>query len=426
MLSSWWSPTSSVICTTASSDGSPETSLRSLSTHTTTAGSNSTQYNEHTDLYLTLCLLQLRTEEGGTLVVPSGPVITYSCSRLFLERPVVRLHGGMQRTFWTQRFSSTEWHRADKKRVHVRLHYVELTQGALAYHWWIHTKGFFIPSAKCPVWTASTARVTLAQRVDGLLTRVASCAFTEEHSCKTSGGVEVTKVLRTCQSLFIGQEAWSFRTSSGTEVTRPDPDPQPQPEPTPETSGDAEAVAREVPSLHIYSEIKRMTSFPLKLRALRQAFTTTLSEAGCRYSLREAGCMMLEDLAALNDRDVRLFQQLYHRLLVTAESPSCGEGVVEELAEIGIQLFNFMDVIFEVVLLRIQAGAEPQICPRPGGFLHHLMAVISSVSAVTRQSRPRADQCLLLVRNAMLLFLESVFTLEESEYSSPGSLFRAV
>ncbi|XP_066517860.1 mitoguardin 1-like [Hoplias malabaricus] len=169
-----------------------------------------------------------------------------------------------------------------------------------------------------------------------------------------------------------------------------------------------------------------MTSFPLKLRALRQAVTTTLSEAGCRCSLREAGRMMLEDLAALNDRDVRLFQQLYHRLLVTAESPSCREGVVEELAEIGIQLFNFMDIIFEVVLLRIQAGAEPQICPRPGGFLHHLMAVISSVSAVTRQSRPRADQCLLLVRNAMLLFLESVFTLEESEYSSPGSLFRAV
>ncbi|XP_066512334.1 uncharacterized protein [Hoplias malabaricus] len=279
----------------------------------------------------------------------------------------------MQRTFWTLRFFSTEWHRADKKRVHVRLHYVELTRGALAYHWWIHTKGFFIPSAKCPVWTASTARVTLAQRVDGLLTPVASCAFTEEHSCKTSGGVEegpsfldlifvecllknhctalfpstecvvvvqVTEVLRTCQSLFIGQEAWSFRTSSGTEVTRPDPDPQLQPEPTPETSGDAEAVAREVPSLHIYSEIKRMTSFPLKLRALRQAFTTTLSEAGCRCSLREAGRMMLEDLAALNDRDVRLFQQLYHRLLVTAESPSCGEGVVEELAEIGVSLNN--------------------------------------------------------------------------------------
>ncbi|XP_066517855.1 uncharacterized protein [Hoplias malabaricus] len=136
----------------------------------------------------------------------------------------------MQRNFWTLHFSSTEWHRADKKRVHVRLHYVELTRGALADHWWIHTKDFFIPSAKCPVWTAFTARVTLAQRVDGLLTRVASCAFTEEHSCKTSGGVEVTEVLRTCQSLFIGQEAWSFRTSSGTEVTRPDPDPQPQPD----------------------------------------------------------------------------------------------------------------------------------------------------------------------------------------------------
>ncbi|XP_066517049.1 uncharacterized protein [Hoplias malabaricus] len=369
---------------------------------------------------------EVSTDETGTLVIPSGPMIPYSCPRLFLERLFVQSHGGMQKTFWTLCFSCTEWLRVDKKRVCVRRHYVELIRGARTYHWWIHTNDFYVPSSKGPILMSSTARVTLAQRVEGQLTRVASCLFTKEHTSKTSEGVEVTEVLRTCRSFFSGREAWYFTSSSDTEVIHPDPFPDPQPESTPETSGDAEAVAREVPSLHVYSQIRRITSFPLKLRALRQAFTIMLSEPDCRHNLRDVGSMILEDLATLNDRDVRLFQELYHRLLLMAESPYYREVIVEELAESGIQNFNFMDVVFEVVLLRIQAGAQPPICPRPEGFLHHLLAVISSVSAVTGQSRPRADRYLLLVKSAMLLFLESIFTLEESAYNAPGSLFRVV
>ncbi|KAL7827478.1 hypothetical protein SRHO_G00331960 [Serrasalmus rhombeus] len=92
------------------------------------------------------------------------------------------------------------------RRICVRRHYVLLMQRAVTCSWWILTNDFFMSSSQCPIWYASAARVILTECVEGLLARRASCAFTEHHVPKTSGGVQVTEVFYAHQSLVIGYD----------------------------------------------------------------------------------------------------------------------------------------------------------------------------------------------------------------------------
>ncbi|KAI4893660.1 hypothetical protein NFI96_026355, partial [Prochilodus magdalenae] len=404
---------------------------------------------------------ELSTEEDGQLTVTSdhlGPVALYSidslinlsvsnniccivlplkCPRLFLERLILQLHGGLQCSFWTLRFSYTNWYHRGKQRICVRRHYVLLRRGAVMWSWWILTNDFLKASAKTPVWYGSAARVTLAEHIDGHLTRVASGMFTEHAAYSTSGGVQVTEVSRTYQTLVIGHDEWAYCANSGSEVITAEPEPQPEPGPSPSpqpepspfpspqpeaAGGSADPVAQEVPSLHAYSEINEIDNFPFKMTALREAFTLILSDAGCCEYICGSARDILGDLASLNDRDLTSFQQVYDQLLEIAQSTFCREDIEMELGEIGIQHFNFMDVVYEFVLLRIQAGEELRIRPRPMGFLDHLVTMMSFFSATTQQSRPRADQYLLQVQKAMLMFLGDIFTLEENVYEDTESL----
>ncbi|KAI4904890.1 hypothetical protein NFI96_011589, partial [Prochilodus magdalenae] len=366
------------------------------------------------------------TEENGQLMVSPqycGPVTVYRCPRQFLLELILQLcFKELQSSFWTLRFSYTRWHHRGQQIICVRRHYVLLMRGARTYSYWIITNDFFMSSTKCPIWYASAARVTVAECVEGLLTRVASCNGSTEAPI-------VMEVYYTHQSLIIRHE-WSHIAGSWSEVLSSDPEPQPEPStsPCPQSSSDAAGQdTSEVLLFHsVYTEIKGIYNVPLKLNTLRQAFTTILSDANWREDACETGRTVLGNLATLNGRDLNAFHQAYDQLLALVQDPFYREGIEAELAQIGIQHFNFLDIVYEVVMLGIQAGARPQICPLPGGFLDHLLVMISSFSATTLQSRPRAEQYQLLLQNEMMQFLEDIFTLEECVYEAPESVAEAV
>ncbi|KAL7828407.1 hypothetical protein SRHO_G00320410 [Serrasalmus rhombeus] len=71
------------------------------------------------------------------------------------------------------------------------------------------------------------------------------------------------------------------------------------------------------------------------------------------------------------------------------------------LAEIRIQQFNFIDIIYELVLLGVLRGARPPIFPRPRGFLSHLMAMLYSISTATEHRMPTAEECMFHVQCTM-------------------------
>ncbi|KAL7884281.1 hypothetical protein AOLI_G00070510 [Acnodon oligacanthus] len=306
------------------------------------------------------------TEESGQLLVSPqycGPVTVYRCARQFLGELV------LQHCF--------------KERICVRRHYVLLMWGAVTCSWWILTNDFFMSSSQCPIRYASAARVTLAERIKGLLTRVASCAFTEYHIPKTSGGVQVTEPEPSTSPWTAGQG-------------------------TPEAAGGSADIDREVPALHAYTQIKRIENFPLKLIALHQAYTIILNNAECQKDVFESGRKILGNHSKCQGADY---------------------------LSAGIHHFNFIDIVNEVVIFGVQCRVRPQICPTLGGFLDHLLVMISSFSASTEQSRPRAKQYRLMIQitlrivtiqNAMMRLLEDIFALGESVYEHPESVAEAV
>ncbi|KAL7828387.1 hypothetical protein SRHO_G00320210 [Serrasalmus rhombeus] len=96
------------------------------------------------------------------------------------------------------------------------------------------------------------------------------------------------------------------------------------------------------------------------------------------------------------------------------------------LAEIRIQQFNFIDIIYELVLLGVLRGARPPIFPRSRGFLSHLMAMLYSISTVTEHRMPTAEQCMFHVQIEMFLLLDDIFSLKEHVNADPWSLAATV
>ncbi|KAL7866585.1 hypothetical protein AOLI_G00143990 [Acnodon oligacanthus] len=176
----------------------------------------------------------------------------------------------------------------------------------------------------------------------------------------------------------------------------------------------------------------RSPNFPLRLSALRQAFTLVLSDSHHAKYISIAGRVILGGLAARNARELPAFQEAYARLVAFAEDASHREAICTELAQ--IQHFNFLDIVFELVLLGVLQGARPLIYPTPGGFLEHVVDMICSFSPPSMQRRPRAEQYLFLLQDApttdatttlfllSMLLLEEIFGREEHCYTDPGSL----
>ncbi|KAI4895112.1 hypothetical protein NFI96_017063, partial [Prochilodus magdalenae] len=209
---------------------------------------------------------------------------------------------------------------------------------------------------------------------------------------------------------------------------------EPQPEPgfsiqsAPAAVGDPSVPpeAYQVPALYYYLAAKGISNFPLKLSALRQAFCIVLSNSHHLKYLTISGRVLLGGLAARNAREVPAFHQAYNSLVAVAQDASHREAVCTELAQIGIQHFNFIDVVYELVLMGVLQAARPPISPTPGGFLGPLMDMIFSFSPLTTERRPSAEQYLFLLQDEALLLLESIFSGEEHVYLDPGSLALAL
>ncbi|XP_036453080.1 uncharacterized protein LOC118826265 [Colossoma macropomum] len=210
----------------------------------------------------------------------------------------------------------------------------------------------------------------------------------------------------------------------------PQPPSEPQPEPAysiqsaPGTFGDPTEVYR-VRFLYDYFAAKRMSNFPLKLLALRQAFTIVLSNSQDSKCVIIAGKVFLGGLATRNARRRPAFHPAYN-FLVAVQDASHQEAICTELAQIGIQHFSFIDIVYELVLMRALQGARPPIFPTPGGFLGHLMAMVFSFSPVSTEGRSRAEQYLFLLQDEALLLLDDIVGGEEHVYQDPRSLALAL
>ncbi|KAL7866592.1 hypothetical protein AOLI_G00144060 [Acnodon oligacanthus] len=192
---------------------------------------------------------------------------------------------------------------------------------------------------------------------------------------------------------------------------------------TPEVAADLTVPpeAYQVPALYTYFASKS-SNFPLRLLAMRQAFTLVLSNSHHAKYMSIAGRVILGGLAARNARELPAFQEAYATLVAFAEDASHREAICTELAQVGIQHFNFLDIVFELVLMGVLQGARPPIYPTPGGFLGHLVDMICSFSPISMQRRPRADKYLFLLLDEAMLLLEEIFGSEEHVYMDPGSL----
>ncbi|KAL6486243.1 hypothetical protein MHYP_G00056350 [Metynnis hypsauchen] len=127
--------------------------------------------------------------------------------------------------------------------------------------------------------------------------------------------------------------------------------------------------AWQVPALYNYCTIKRICSIPLKLNVLWQAFA-----------------------------DQTLFQQAYDQLLAFTQNLSLCGVISAELVQIGINCFNIIDVVSEVVVLGVLGGARPPIFPSPVGFLGHLMAMLFTFTPTSKFRNPRAEHCFFLLQ----------------------------
>ncbi|KAL7843243.1 hypothetical protein AOLI_G00247550 [Acnodon oligacanthus] len=147
---------------------------------------------------------------------------------------------------------------------------------------------------------------------------------------------------------------------------------------------------------------KRVLNIPLRLTALRQ---TILSDSYRCYHFSLAGSQILGQMATLNSRNLVDFHKAYERLLLVAQNPLYAEGIEMELAQIRIQ--QFIDIVYELVLFGVLAGARHQIRVRTGGFLLHLIFMLNSFTFTTKQGRPRAKEYLLLTQQ-LLKILEDI------------------
>ncbi|KAL6471291.1 hypothetical protein MHYP_G00199410 [Metynnis hypsauchen] len=98
-----------------------------------------------------------------------------------------------------------------------------------------------------------------------------------------------------------------------------------------------------------------------------------------------AGKVLLGGLATRNVRERSSFHPAYNFL---------------------IQHFSFIDIVYELVLMRALQGVRPPVFPTLAGFFGHLMAMVFSFSPAERRSM--AEQYLFLLQDEALLLLDDI------------------
>ncbi|XP_066540800.1 uncharacterized protein [Hoplias malabaricus] len=353
--------------------------------------------------------------------------------RLFLERLVLTfLSSEIQNSNRTLNLSHEHWLSRDSQSIYIRRQFVLQVRGTVSHSWWILTNDFYTSTDEGPCYYASVHRVTIAEHIEGRLAQVGSYGLTKHLRTSSEKGVQVTEPFQTYQELYIIDHSWIVVYRSEPENAPPEPQPMctsPPYEQPRTSSAEAEddcAEACEVPALFTYMLSKSITSFSLRLDALRHAFSAILSDQLCCNHVSVAGRMILGGLASLNARNLTDFQGAFDSLLAVAQYPPNRGAIEAELARIGIMHYNLVDVVFELVLFGVLGRMRPQICSTPGGFLSYLMAMLHSLFSSTEQRSPRADEFQLTVQSTLLQLLDEVFALEEHVYEDPGTLNSAV
>ncbi|XP_066503503.1 uncharacterized protein [Hoplias malabaricus] len=358
--------------------------------------------------------------------------VTTDFLRLFLERLVPTfLSSEIQKSNRTLHLSHERWLCGHLQSIYIRRHFVLQVRGTVSRSWWILTNDFYTFTDEGPCFYASVHRVTIAEHIDGRLAKVGSYSLTKHLRTSSENGVQVTEPFQTYQELYIFDDSWIVTYCSEPENAPPEPQPTCTSPPYEQSRPSAEAErdcaeACEVPALFTYMLSKSITNFPLRLDALRHAFSAIMSDQFCCNHVSVAGRMILGALASLNAKNLTVFQVAFDSLLAVAQCPSNREAIEAELAQIGIMHYNLMDVVFELVLFGVLGRMRPQNCPTPGGFLSYLMAMLHSLFSSTEQRYPRADQFQLTIQSTLLQLLDDVFALEERVYEDPGTLHSAV
>ncbi|KAL6458843.1 hypothetical protein MHYP_G00323150 [Metynnis hypsauchen] len=159
-----------------------------------------------------------------------------------------------------------------------------------------------------------------------------------------------------------------------------------------------------------YEELPTSPPQPKSTSGGAQQIILSNSQYCCYFS--RAGRLILGGVTTFNSRN-----QLSSRTHMT----SCCS-----LAEIRIQQFSFIDIIYELVMPGVLRGARPPVFPRPRGFLSHLMAMLYSISMVTEHRMPMAEEYMFHVKNEMFLLLGDIFSLKEHVSADPWSLAATV
>ncbi|XP_062846311.1 uncharacterized protein LOC134326990 isoform X2 [Trichomycterus rosablanca] len=350
-------------------------------------------------------------------------------------------HREVQRSHLTLRLSYSRWHDRHTAMIRVRRHYTLQIRGAVSQSWWVLTNDFYKATDEGLRCFCSAHRVTLAVHIDGCLARVASYIFTKRHATVSSWGVQAEDTFWSSQGVLISDNRCVVTVPCGSEVVLYNPEPRAphQPEETsrPQTSPEVDVESghieiRNVPALFHYCRMKGIKNFTHKLAALRQAFNIVFSHPPNYSYICVVGRMTLLVLVAAKKRDLRVFQRRYDRLIQMLENRTNRMWAEVELTQIGIQHVNFMDIVFELVLLGILGRARVhQIISltqyrRRRLFLNRLIALIFSCVTPRWIERQETERYLFHLQTEMLSFLDEIFTLDESLYAEPEALATAL
>ncbi|XP_045075480.1 uncharacterized protein LOC121556891 [Coregonus clupeaformis] len=195
------------------------------------------------------------------------------------------------------------------------------------------------------------------------------------------------------------------------------------PDSTPHEFVEEQNNVADVPQLWSYFGNQGTTNFSLRLAGIRHAMEAlTSSDSTSLNYLTHAGRMVLSGLSKLNQQDVRQFQQAYDLLVNFINEPANRERLEQEMALVGIDRINFVDVFYEFVLLSLLEGKTSLPTSRPGSFFYLLMEVIKRIHPPGGAWTEAAWNFYLLIKGQMKAWLDSIFNLDESIYESPQRL----
>ncbi|XP_048833931.1 uncharacterized protein LOC125709474 isoform X7 [Brienomyrus brachyistius] len=179
-------------------------------------------------------------------------------------------------------------------------------------------------------------------------------------------------------------------------------------------------VAREMPCLYIYLTRRGFADVPCKLAALRQAFSTLISQGFYQKDLIRAGKMILGGLAQINNRDIHAFEMAFEQFLAFLGDPAKRDIMQRELAEAGICQFGFVDVALEFVVFWF-LGVRNVLKMESGGFVDYCSRVLESFSPLGGW-KGKDTNYWEIVMVQILSFLDEVFFKDTSIFQDPQYL----